>query len=80
MVCGGHHDTELARYAHPSIDRMLLQALAASRSREFGDLQHEAWTKFDGEAYRRVLERVRSATADGAEAWRVEAYWDPAGE
>jgi hypothetical protein len=80
VVCGGHHDTALARHAHPPIDRILLNALATKRRKELGDLGRKAWTTFDEETYRLVLERVRSAAPEGAEAWRVEFYWAPAGD
>lgn len=81
IVVGPHSATDLARVAHPPIDRILLQNAARTIGGEHSSAWRTTnWTQLDREAYCRLIDQLRATMREGEPFWRLEQYWHPTGE
>ncbi len=78
VVCGGGVDGPLRQFAHPPIDRVLLQALAkeTSFSKSHRSLwRHTNWTELNAESYAKIIQSLRNEGLERGGFWRVEKWW-----
>lgn len=71
--------TKLACFAHPPIDRVLLQNLASSAEINSPYKRHwrtVAWTQLDENGYYALVEQLRTLIPDGEPFWMLEKYWN----
>jgi hypothetical protein len=80
VILAGAFDTPLGRSAHPPIDRILLQALAASneiKSPHQKEWREINWTELDEPEYWKLIGQLRSALPSDSPFWMLEKYWEP---
>jgi hypothetical protein len=82
VLMGGDWDTPLARCMHPPLDRILLQALAATSddaisSPHKGAWRRINWTRLDEAAYYQLIHQMRAVKPPILPFWRIEEYWQP---
>ena len=80
FVCGGHHDDPRVKAIHPPIDRLLLTELSKieffREDEEWNELRTKSWTKFDSEAYEKVIELIKRYIKYPQEPlWKIEEHW-----
>jgi hypothetical protein len=74
VVIGPFADSDLARVAHPPIDRILLRNLARAEGLEVGlrtMLRTTNWTDLDRVAYYALIEALPKLVP----FWKLEEYW-----
>lgn len=78
FICGGYHKCRKVKVIHPPIDRILLKELRKKKNKNQkapwmkGSL---AWSKFDGNKYRKVIQHIRAITNNNDGLWKIEEYW-----
>lgn len=78
VVTGPHAETNLAAVAHPPIDRLLLQNLAAStnvQSSQKEGWSKIAWTRLEENEYYELIDQLRSTRVSGQPWWTLEEHW-----
>ena len=78
VVVGGSHESDLARVAHPPVDRVLLQNMSGSRdiqSPHKGYWRGIAWTELGEKEYYELIAQLGSCLDDGVSMWLLEKYW-----
>jgi len=78
MVVISDPNSDLARIAHPPIDRILLQNLASAKEIESPykhSWQETQWTKLSDEEYYVLIRQLRSCLQEGEPMWHLERYW-----
>ncbi len=78
MVIIGAPNSNLAKVAHPPIDRILLQNL--SRAKEIKSpykysWREAKWTQLSDREYYDLINQLRSCMKDGEPMWHLEKYW-----
>lgn len=80
VLMGTGATTPLGRVMHPPIDRILLQALAASPrvvSPHKAAWRTTSWTQLDEAAYYTLIGQLRTALPASEPFWALEEYWQP---
>ena len=80
VVMGEGYDTPLGRHLHPPIDRILLQALAASpriASPHKAQWRKTNWTQLNEVAYYQLISQLRTTLPKDVPFWMLEEYWQP---
>ena len=76
VVIGAHSQSPLATFAHPPIDRLLLQNLALAKDSNHKSLwKKTAWTKLDEKGYYNLLATLRTVLLESDPWWMIEKYW-----
>ena len=65
---------QLAKIAHPPIDRILLTALQKSGGCKFNKIN---WTNFSKDDYFLTIQEIRKIQK-GVDFWKIEVLWNPA--
>ena len=70
--------SDLARFAHPPIDRVLLQNISRCdelKSRLKSSWRNVRWTQLDSDAYYELIKQLRGALNKDDPWWKLEKYW-----
>ncbi len=78
VLLGERWDSRFAFNMHPPVDRILLQALAASKS--ITSYHQPAWrsanwTQLDQAGYEQLIEQLRAVVPPNQPFWTIEEYW-----
>jgi hypothetical protein len=80
VLMGAECDSSLGHHMHPPIDRILLQALAASpriSSPHQAQWRKVAWTQLQDAGYYQLIDQLRAALPPEVPFWMLEEYWQP---
>lgn len=71
--------SELARYAHPPVDKKLLLVLRKEFKSEFNNTTYKPWSHFDVVTYFETINILRSIQKKESMKyfWMLEKYWKP---
>lgn len=71
-------DSNISRFAHPPIDRILLTAIAAHKFEGLRFLD-KGWTQFDENDYKSVISNLRNLKKQKSlqAFWEIECFWNP---
>lgn len=78
VVVAGYAHSQLAAVAHPPIDRILLQKLAASEkvsSPHKSAWRRTNWTTLKESSYYILISQLRAILPDGEPFWKLEEFW-----
>jgi hypothetical protein len=77
VVVGPDSGSDLARVAHPPVDRILLHNLASSSVDSPHKLQwrNTTWTTLDESGYYALVSKLKGALKPNDPLWMLEQYW-----
>lgn len=78
IVLGPSFDTDLARVAHPPIDRILLQNLAKEEgisAEQRARWKGINWTVLDENSYYNLVDELRAVVPEHEPFWMLERHW-----
>ena len=78
VVVGPHSTSNLARVAHPPIDRILLRGLTkipGLPQHAKNTFRSTNWTTLSAEDYYPLIELIRESVPEIDPFWRLEQYW-----
>ena len=78
VILGPYGDSDLARVAHPPIDRILIQKI--SRDRDVCSLHKQAWrkenwTQMDEQRYYVLIRQLRAVCPPPTPFWNLQRFW-----
>ena len=80
VVIGSGARSNLAKTAHPPVDRILLRELARADDIEHPNQRAWAqvnWTELGEKEYYTLISQLRSCLKRGEPMWHLERYWHP---